>query len=486
MRSIYSTAIVCAALGLSASIAEAQQGGDDGLEIGSRLELFVDDYLIDTMDGVVRKLHSPQRREVAIVFDRSWEGKGSTYVTVFQDDDVCRMYYRGLPLTDFAGYRHGEQVTCYAESTDGVRWTRPNLNLVNYEGSSQNNIILRGALSHDFIPFRDLNPTAPEPQRYKGITDMPGGLGKVALASPDGIHWEKMREEPIIAFPDSSNYNVDWIAGAFWDTVRRDYVCYLRDWVQGRRTIRVSTSKDFTNWTRPQTVRMQLGELPKEQLYTHTVTPYFRAPHIFIGFPMRFVQDRMVHKDYPAAYTGISDTALISSRDRVTFDRSFMESWIRPGLDPDNWLERNIMAAWGTMVQTAPDELSVYWIERYQTRERDCRLRRGTLRLDGFVSVNAPYAGGEFTTKPLTFDGKALIINYSTSAVGSVQVEIQGEAGDPIEGFTLAQCPEIFGDEIERVVVWEGGSDVGPLTGQPVRLRFVMQDADLYAIHFRP
>ena len=100
--------------------------------------------------------------------------------------------------------------------------------------------------------------------------------------------------------------------------------------------------------------------------------------------------------------------------------------------------------------------------------------------------MNAPYAGGELTTKPLTFEGKELVINCSTSAVGSVQVEIQGADGTLIEGFALADCPEIFGDEIERVVAWDNGSDVSGLAKQPVRLRFVMKDADLYSIRFRP
>ncbi len=113
-------------------------------------------------------------------------------------------------------------------------------------------------------------------------------------------------------------------------------------------------------------------------------------------------------------------------------------------------------------------------------------MRRWTLRLDGFVSVHAPYAGGEFITKPLTFQGRQLVINYATSAMGSVRVEIQNEDGKPIEGFKLKECPEIFGDEIEHVVAWKGGSDVKGLEGKPVRLRFALRDADIYSIRFRP
>jgi len=88
-------------------------------------------------------------------------------------------------------------------------------------------------------------------------------------------------------------------------------------------------------------------------------------------------------------------------------------------------------------------------------------------------------------TKPVVFSGKELTINYATSAAGTVLVEIQDEAGQPIPGYSLADCPEIFGDHIERVVSWNDGTDVSTLAGRSVRLRFVLQDADLYSIQFR-
>ena len=96
------------------------------------------------------------------------------------------------------------------------------------------------------------------------------------------------------------------------------------------------------------------------------------------------------------------------------------------------------------------------------------------------------YAGGEFTTRPIRFKGKELVINYATSAVGSVRVEIRGEDGKPLPGFNLRSCPQIFGDELEHIVSWKGGSDVSQLEGKPIRLRFVMKDADLYSVRFRP
>ena len=112
-------------------------------------------------------------------------------------------------------------------------------------------------------------------------------------------------------------------------------------------------------------------------------------------------------------------------------------------------------------------------------------FRRFTLRTDGFVSVNAGFSGGEFTTRPLIFEGGELELNYSTSAIGSVRVEIQDAEGRPLPGFALDDFPEKFGDEIEGVMKWNGGRDVSSLAGKPVRLRFALMDADLFAFKFR-
>ena len=101
--------------------------------------------------------------------------------------------------------------------------------------------------------------------------------------------------------------------------------------------------------------------------------------------------------------------------------------------------------------------MSVYFMEHY--RRPSIRLRRGALRTDGFVSVNAPYVGGEFLTKPLIFEGDKLVLNYATSVAGGLRVEIQDAEGQPIDGYRLSECVEIFGDEIERVVSWENGTD---------------------------
>ena len=99
--------------------------------------------------------------------------------------------------------------------------------------------------------------------------------------------------------------------------------------------------------------------------------------------------------------------------------------------------------------------------------------------------MHAGYGGGEFTTPPMCYSGDALELNYSTSAVGWVKVEIQDASGQVLGGFSMAAAPELYGDEIEGVYKWGDGVDLGALAGKPVRLRFALRDADLFAFRFR-
>jgi hypothetical protein len=166
------------------------------------------------------------------------------------------------------------------------------------------------------------------------------------------------------------------------------------------------------------------------------------------------------------------------------------ESFIRPGLrTTDSWFYGDNYQNWGLVetqpaIADAPRELSIY-VTECTMQERQAYLRRHTLRIDGFVSAAAPLAGGELITKPLTFSGQRLTLNYATSAAGSVRVELQDAAGTPLPGFSLAEAEEMYGDSLEQVVSWKQGPDVGKLAGRVVRLRFVLRDADLYAMRFQ-
>jgi hypothetical protein len=128
-------------------------------------------------------------------------------------------------------------------------------------------------------------------------------------------------------------------------------------------------------------------------------------------------------------------------------------------------------------------ELSLYYEQRYAQPAQ--YLRRFTLRPDGFISVQAPYGGGELVTRPFVFGGHELVLNLATAAIGGARVELQDEQGTPLPGYTLDECTEVFGDLLEAPVAWGERRDLGDLAGRPVRLRFALRDADLYALRFR-
>jgi hypothetical protein len=444
--------------------ADAQDDKDTVRDIGDRRELFIDDYLVGTQRGVDLRLHPPTPREVALPLNQPWAGPTTGYTAVMKDGDLFRLYY----TNDLGGTQ--PDCTSYAESKDGITWAMPKLGLFEFNGSRDNNLVWVGKGIHNFNPFRDANPRAAPEQRYKALAGGPPRL----FVSPDAIHWKMLQDKPVLTDGPDDSQNL-----AFWDGGRGKYVAYARFFKEGVRHIRTSTSPDFVHWAPSRPV--DLGKAPAEHLYTNAITPYFRAPHLYVGIPMRFVPDRKPDPKHP--YPGVSDGVLITSRDGFHFDRRFLESFIRPDLGIRNWTDRTNLPTWG-VVPTGPDEMSVYWVEHF--RHPSIRLRRGSLRLDGFASVHAPPEGGEFTTKLLTFKGSKLRINFATSAPGSVRVAVLDRDGAEVPGFGLADCPEIYGNEIERTVAWKGGPDVSPLAGRPVRLRFVMKGADLYALRFAP
>ena len=118
-------------------------------------------------------------------------------------------------------------------------------------------------------------------------------------------------------------------------------------------------------------------------------------------------------------------------------------------------------------------------------RQPPVSVRRGHPTLggnDGFVAATALRKGGELVTHPVTFDGEALNLNVSTSGAGSARVEIQDADGKALKGYSLRDCDEIYGDFLDLRVSWKGAADLSALVGKPLRLRFVLHDADLYSL----
>ena len=444
--------------------------------IGTDRQLFVDGYWIAANTGVRRQLHAPEKREIVLSPEKPWEMGGLSYLSAFVDEGKIRGWYRADPKSRDSDHN---SITCYAESSDGINWRKPTLEQIEFAGSTHNNIVWVEP-GINFAPFRDANPAAIPAEQYKAIIRDQSAI--LALASPDGIRWHLMRSQPILTEGPFDSLN-----RPFWDTWRNEYVVYTRgvagqgqgDFFDGVRWIRRATSADFLNWSPLESI--DCGDTPFEHFYTNSCIQYQRAPGTYLMFPSRFVHERV--PDPAWTYdTGVSDIVFMSSRDGLNFDRSFMEAFIRPGLDFGNWHDRGIYFEVG-IVHTGDTEMSMYGMENAHLPTQ--RIRRYTLRTDGFVSLNAGYDGGECTTRPLIFSGGELELNYSTSAVGSVRIEIQDVEGRPQPGFALRDCAEKYGDEIAGVMRWKGSGALDALAGKPVQLRFVLADADLYAFRFR-
>jgi len=472
------------------------------INLENKRELFVDYHLIDDMNGASLKLHNPVSAGQAIKYDQPWEtdetGSGSFYTNIFQDGDVYRMYYRGHST-----------LLCYAESKDGINWYRPNLGLIDYEGSDQNNIIMKlRELGSGFGAFLDTNPNSSKSQRIKGNMrglwdDSTNSSNLYGYATADSTNWNQIQDDPIILGSLPNHWDAQ--NSIFWSEAEQQYVIYARymvgpDGLLGENFRKVdeksrirstarATSPDFENWS--DFVPMEYSDTdsitPSAQLYTNQTTPYFRANHIYISLPGRIffkkIKNPKILRDIDKEDFGdCSDGVLMTTRAGSNrYDFTFRESLLRPGIGDENWTTRNNYPACG-VIQTGETEMSIFVQRNYA--QTSAYLERMTLRLDGFASLNAGYDGGQMITKTLDFTGNKLELNYSTSAAGRIRVEMLDESGIPIEGYGIDDCDGLIGDEISRHVSWHGSTDLSKISGRPIRVRFVMNDADIYSLRF--
>ncbi|WP_206107655.1 hypothetical protein [Paludisphaera rhizosphaerae] len=482
-----------------AGASRGESGGREAIEIGSRREPFVDGLLIDSMDGVALRLQRPVDRGPAFAFDEPWEGPFSGYVTILHAGPKFQAYYRGS-ISGGKKDTGDHQVVCYAESDDGVRWTKPALPLFPRDGRATTNIVLADVPpdTHNFAPMIDSRPGVDPAERYKAL----GGYnepGLNAYVSADGVHWKKWRDAPVFTRADAGSQGAgkgflfDSQNVSFWSPAEGKYLLFYRVYKDGKRRIARAESDDYASWKSPTLMeyrRKDGSPAPVEQLYTSQTHPYFRAPHIYIATAARFMLGRRaitpeqaaaIHVD-PNYFNDSSDAVLMTSRGGGVYDRTFMEAFVAPGIGAENWTSRTNYPALN-VVQTGPNEMSLYVNQNYG--QPTSHLRRYSLRLDGFASVHADYDGGEMRTRPLRFQGSQLLLNFATSAAGGVKVEIQDENGSPIPGFALSDCRELIGNDVDRPATFAGG-DLQSLAGRVVRLRFVLKDADLYALRFAP
>ena len=476
-------------------------------------ELLWDLSIADRYSGIHKQTHAPIRKGSALDCAEEWEGEHCCYGQIIFDGEKYRLYYRGCGANGGVWQKqNGEHgVWCVAYSYDGKTFIKPDLELFEYNGSRHNNIIMKwdGGFIDNFSVFLDTNPDCPPDKKYKALSGYTYNweANDVALklfTSPDGIHF---------------TYDGDILRGCgkfdslnicFWDADIGKYRLYMRDYHQldpakaldcefetHVRDIQLTFSEDFVNWTKP--TPLSYGSDPYEfQLYTNNVFKY-GSTDIFLAMPTRYV-DRSVDKEnykylpdirgfrpmliekYGRSGTAITETMLMTSRDGINFERT-PEAFYTPGIENgENWVYGDGYFVYG-MIETEsdfvgePDELSLYVCKGY--RARPVNFERYTLRKDGFFSWRADFSGGEAVTKPFSFEGDELRINFSTSALGYVRIEILDENGKSIEGYDSGR---LFGNSTDRPCDFE--KPLSDLANIPIRFRISMRDADLYSFKF--
>lgn len=489
---------VAATITLLSITSSTLYGQDTPVVIQNQRELFVDSYLGLQLKNIEHRLATPIVANGGMTFDKPWEGNTVLYFTIFHDGRHYKMYYRGK------GRIKGEltDVTCYAESDDGIEWKRPNLRIHEVNGTLDNNVILVNEpfeVSHNFAAMYDGRPGVPQEERYKAVggSNHPGkpGSGLNRMVSSDGIHWR--------LYADTTELFADFALDSHniltWLPKEQCYAIYLRTYTKvqpgnpfppkgsgGIRTIARSVSKDFIHWTKPEV--MDFGDTKKEHLYTNNTQPYYRAPHILFAMPSRYspgisVLSPKEAEDMKLAEThrkGASDAVLMTSRGGNTYERKFMQTFVRPGFNRRNWGARSNAPATG-LLQTSPTETSFYVSRGYASPKPF--IERMVVRTDGFASLHAGYEAGSATTKPIVLKGSSLSANFSTSTTGYVKVVILDEAGNELAGFGEKDALPLIGDRIDQEVKWMSGKSIKDIRDKTVRIKFVIKDADLYSFY---
>ncbi len=492
------------------------------LNVGSKKILLFDDALTEEKKGFVLTMNPAVRtEEPVIVPDKPWERggiQGDSSASVVEDDGLYKLWYamatpeelvkrkrylslakmKALDKKELLDYlSEARYMLCYAVSKDGIHWEKPNVGIHELDGSKKNNIVMIEGGGGSTV-FKD--PTAPPSQKYKvifgggvplihhnqGVPPYPGYHAIHGAASADGIHWKKSR----LIMP----WYVDCTNVCYWDDRIRKYVAFCR-WNntmvyrngetyrrKGRffRCVGRAESRDFWNFPRPTKVeaptRKELGAVGKGlELYNTSAVKYSFAADSYFIFTSHF---------YPETET--LDVHLGTSRDGVNYTR-----WPEPflGVGPRGDFDSMCIYMVTGMIRK-DHEINMYYagadyrhdVQRWPVKSGG--IGRVRVRLDGFVSQDACWSGGNLVTVPIKFSGKCLEVNMDANAGGCLKVELLDRAQRPIPGYTKKDADWLWGNDVRKTVTWGGQCGVSRLKGKTVRLNFIGRGVKVYAFQF--
>jgi len=466
-------------------------------------QLFIDDYIIEDLNGAEKILNQPVKHQSnpLLICDQSWEQSGPDYGTVIYDDQegIFKMWYQFRLTT---GGSSGA-LLCYATSQDGITWGKP---IVNQQDGT--NIVFQPAVQGFQCAgiLKDLAETDPA-RRYKMLFSAnPDGTDQTwsthAAYSPDGIDWTAEVENPLIPFSDSQ-------VCPFWDAQRRRYVAVLRYGPPNRRLVSRIESTDFVHWSPKATILAQtdfdeplaaqfyqMAPICYEGVYLGLVCVYHNETLQPLATDPPWTDRKNVYLAFSrngATWTAVGKNGAIPYDELVTNDdwqQLALDSVFLPYGEPGSDWDWGAVASYYTPVPlVVGDQIWIYymgqddrhwWLYSADPHRPNTGVGLATLRLDGFVSIDAE-AEGTMTTKPLVFLGDTLEVNADVSPGGSIKVEALGAYGQVIEGFSKDDCTAITTDSVRHVVQWNGTSDCYVIQAMPIKLRFYLENAKLYS-----
>ena len=460
-------------------------------------------YPFHPPEGIRLILTPAEKSEVVIAVDRPWERHQIAHVTVRQDAGKYRMWYGAC-----SGSGPSEQFLCYAESGDGFRWNKPELGLFDFQGSKENNICLVGPHAMRGSVFIDENPAGGD--RYKKLGHSPRwydeagneisskeGLAKWkelgekgynrdevrarvrlvgthrAMTSADGIHWTVLKEPVFEGFCDTQTV-------AYYDVQKNRYIGYFRTVIDGRRAVGMSETDDFSRWPVPKPIfAPDALDGPSDSLYTNAYARYPGAD-LHLMFPAVFHQVG----DY-------SDVQLAVSSDGRNWSRPSREPVITCG-DEENG-EGGWVAVGPALFVLSDGRFAIPCTGRairhhegYYGHRTDAHVKLAMWPEHRLGGIRADDRGA-FTLESRVISGGELVANYQTDRGGWIRAALYEniphppEPVDPLPGYSFDECERISGDQFRQSLKWNGRSDLSPLAGKKLNVRFELNRATLYA-----
>ncbi len=486
---------------------EEQQGGMP-IDVGTAKQLLFDDALIASKVGFTATMNPAARMDgPVLVTDKPWEKVRFTDgPSVIEDEGVLKMWYTCMD-------EEKRWYVCYATSRDGLHWEKPNLGLISFRGSKENNIVFAGTKQLIYAAQGSvfMDPSDRGPRKFKMVYGSyprsgkwPPGLPEVftydysearrkrtnssisAAYSPDGLRWTPGEKLRII------DWYYDTRDVAFWDDRIQKYVLFVR-WNHEThdRSIGRSESADFESFPKPRLVLTPDARDPEVTgLYNSAAVKYPYADRAYFLFPSALYHSR---GDVGGGPDG-AEVQIATSRDGARFQRPWRKAFLGVGLEGQFDARQIYM---GKDLIRRGDELWMYYTGFKVDHHVLANLPPGSgglgvarIRLDGFVSQDAPPAAGAnepsgvLTTVPLRFSGRRLELNVNAGAGGWLKVEILDGDGHGLPGHSATDADFVRGNSVRKTVTWKGKADLTPLQGKALHLRFLGRDVKLYAFQF--